>query len=147
MHVVKIIDGVGLVLRDDLEIQWDKLSRFPDCCGAGDGLGNKLVPDRIAGVRISAACFGHDDDWHYAEPTWEAFHASNDRFHRNIMAILRVRSANALTRLIRMFLATCYFRAVDDKIGVLLFWSLKNKQIQAGMWPGYEIREVEYGRA
>ena len=50
-----LIDGVQFVVRDGYEPPCDKLEDFPNSCGAGDGWGDKLVPDKFLGLRVSAA--------------------------------------------------------------------------------------------
>jgi len=39
------------------------LNKFPTFCGAGDGLGDSIVPDKVRGVILTPACFVHDIDW------------------------------------------------------------------------------------
>jgi hypothetical protein len=137
-HSVRVIDEVKFLVRDELLVPYTCLGDFPRCCGAGDGVGDLLVPDQVLGVPITPACYFHDDDWYYAEPTWEAYHASNSRFHLNIRAILDTKSGNKLIAMLRVMVATIYFQAVDKIPGALIFWSIKKRQIKAGMWPEFK---------
>jgi hypothetical protein len=136
-HTVRNIDGVDLICRSDLDIPWSKLDEFPNCCGAGEGIINTVVPEQALWVRISPACYIHDDDWACAEPTWDAFHAANSRFHVNLNAIIEARSKLWILKIIRMYQANIYFRAVNN--AWFLFWILKKKQIFGGMWPDFSI--------
>ena len=49
------VEGVILVVPISYFPPYDKLDEFPDCCGPGQGLWEKLIPDKLLGLRISAA--------------------------------------------------------------------------------------------
>lgn len=122
------IDGVDLVAPVGWEPMYDRLDDFPDCCGAGDGLQERLVPEKILGLRVSAACSIHDFDFGSAPATWAAFHATSFRFARNLYAIVRGRSAWGLG-LLRTMVVGVYVYAVDTK-GAEVFQRLKARQGQ-----------------
>lgn len=42
------------------EMEW---KQWPTFCGAGDGLGDWIVPDRVRGAILAPACFIHDVEW------------------------------------------------------------------------------------
>lgn len=95
-------------------------------CGAGSGIGDLIVPESIYFVRITLACFVHDDMWSRSAPSWKDFHHSNSVFLSNLTSIIRVESwdnyLNAVKRL-RMYRATTYFNAVDNT-GKYIFWEM-----------------------
>lgn len=100
---------------------------FPDCCGAGDGFGERLVPETILGLRVSPCCWIHDRTHQAAQPSWEAFFCSNDLFRENLTATIRYRSNNILLRWLREHRVTDYFLAVDT-VGARIFRRLKAEQ-------------------
>jgi len=118
---------------------------FPDnYCGAGKGLGEKLVPDYIFGpsryldfmgfnfsIKITPACFIHDEDWSDADPTWTDFYASNFRLSSNIASIIQSKAANGFIKARALYRPVTYQNAVDIA-GKGVFWSIKAGQ-------GYKI--------
>jgi hypothetical protein len=114
---------------------------FPDnFCGAGDGIGEKLVPDYIFGptrflkfiglnvsIKLSPACWIHDKDWIVAEPTWEAFGETNDRFHKNLEAIIEAKCKYEWLKARALYRPVTYRNAVSIA-GKSVFWSLKSAQ-------------------
>ena len=110
-------------------------------CGAGDGIGEKLVPDHLLFVKITAACQIHDKEW---SPEWNPnikaalllpeadknmelmniFHKSNQWLKENILIIINNESANWFMIWIRSKFADKYFNAVELARNV--FW----KQIE-----------------
>jgi len=122
------VGGVDLVVADGWFPKMKKLEEYPDCCGAGEGLGEKLVPDKILGLRISIACCEHDYSFEHAEATWAEFHAASFRFVRNIYAIIRAQSRWGLG-LLRTLIASVYFYSVDTA-GAKVFKRLKASQGQ-----------------
>lgn len=135
-HVIKYIEGIPILHRRGL-IMPRSLAAFPDCCGAGRGLGQIMVPETIWGLRISPACYVHDDDWDIAPPTWEAFRAANSRFLENINSLINHSSRLALLRMLRRYRAATYYSAVSE--ASIIFWRLKRRQIENGRWPGQAI--------
>ena len=63
-------------------------ARWPTFCGAGDGWGDKIVPDWISGVCISPACFLHDVGWATTKDSIDAFFTENWYFALNIRALI-----------------------------------------------------------
>lgn len=98
------------------------IQEFPSCCGAGDGIGNLVVPETILGLRVSAACFVHDYMWDHAEPTWKYFHYTNSIFGHNLAEIINTQSANSLMRMLRKLPAYNAEKLVDT-VGAAIFWS------------------------
>lgn len=61
------------------------LGAWPTFCGAGDGVGDKIVRDKICGVIISPVCFVHDIGWAIAKDATD-FVKENWRFRHNLIA-------------------------------------------------------------
>ena len=122
-------DGIRFVVPAE-GFQWPHptFAGFPTYCGAGD-TGDRFIPDTIWGVSISPACFIHDQMWTLAEASWADFHMSNAILFVNLAAIIQARSANWVTRDIRLARAATYLLAVSTA-GAPIFWGMKtgNKQ-------------------
>ena len=111
--------------------------RLKGRCGAGDGFGEKLVPDFILGVKITEACQIHDKEW---SPAWNPmiqaalllneadknmelmriFHKSNEWLKENILIIINNESANWFMIWLRSKIAKKYYEAVELARNV--FW-------------------------
>lgn len=90
-HVKIRYAGATLTIPEWLAPLWPydlPLNRWPSFCGAGDGVGDAIVPESIRGVRVSPACFIHDVDWATSPDTISEFLASNFRLARNIRALI-----------------------------------------------------------
>ncbi len=59
------------------------LHRWPTFCGAGDGLGNWMVPDFIKGVNNAPPCLIHDIDFGLGKKDFILFLQANVRFVSN----------------------------------------------------------------
>ena len=118
---VSIISPIGF-LDHDLVVE-----DYGTYCGAGRGFGDIIVPDTIWGLNISPACAVHDEMWRIADSTWEAFHASNSIFLRNIISLIQTQSKNSFLKRLRMYRAVTYYNAVDS-IGKNIFCELKHQQ-------------------
>lgn len=75
------------------------LAKWPSFCGAGQGLGDTIVPDELCGVRIAAACFIHDIDWAISDSTDTWFLKSNARFFFNLRSLLIANSRKSRWRI------------------------------------------------
>lgn len=114
---------------------------FPACyCGAGNGFGERIIPDYIFGptrffkflgldisIKISPACWIHDKDFEGAAPTWEEFTEANKRFVHNISEIIDVHARNGWVKARALYRPVTYRNAVDS-FGRYVFWSLKVEQ-------------------
>ena len=78
---IEVVDFLPPLLPQDLP-----LSLWPTFCGAGEGIGDLLVPDKIGGVIVSAECLDHDISWAISPNTYAAFQAANNRFFKNIIS-------------------------------------------------------------
>lgn len=138
---VKEFDGVPLIvpkINGGFRFPQSTFENFEAYCGAGKGLGNIMVPETIYGLKVSPACFIHDKMFEWSEPSWKAFHYSNNVFHLNIRNIIRYRSANWFMRSIRYYRAVTYFNAVDGP-GAYCFWGTKVAQGQIDKVPEFEV--------
>jgi hypothetical protein len=129
------IEKVPLIFPDEVskDTVFTKLSEFPNSCGAGKGFGEKIVPETALGLRISPACWIHDEDWWYAKPTWDDFHAANGRLMLN-MSMIIVYKSNKFMMVPRMYRPSTYFVFVST-VGAKYFWKLKARQKREfGMW-------------
>ncbi len=118
---------VPIVAPVDMDFPSVYLNDYGSYCGAGKGFGDVIVPETVWGLTISIACYVHDKMWEDALPTWEAFHASNSIFLRNIISCIRVQSRSSFLKSLRMYRAVTYYNAVD-KFGKKIFWDLKDEQ-------------------
>lgn len=108
---------------------------FPSCfidgfrsyCGAGRGIGDLVVPEKMYGLKVSPACFVHDKMWEMSKATWEDFHLSNGVFLTNLISIIESQSKNVVLKHLRLYRAVSYFNAVDT-IGAKIFWKEKNEE-------------------
>ena len=83
--------GATLVIPAFLPPLWPyqmPIEKWPTFCGAGDGIGDKIVPDRIHGVQMAPACFTHDIEWAVTPNTLKAFMLANWHFLRNCLALI-----------------------------------------------------------
>ena len=117
---------------------------FPvNCCGAGKGLGEWVVPDCVwvkpfapfavdRRIKISPACAVHDLGWELAVPTWDAFHEENSLLFANIKSIIVAKTEEGSDeRKYANRYPALYAHAVDTA-GRKIFWNMKREQ-------GYDI--------
>lgn len=98
--------------------------RWPTFCGAGDGLGDRIVPDSICGVRISAACFIHDIDWATSPDTFQEFMAANGRLFLNSTAIILASDLTVWRKIRAIHRAAAAYLFAVCTVGKLFFkWS------------------------
>lgn len=137
-----VFDGIALKCPSSCALPLKKYTyeSFPtNFCGAGKGMGEALVPDFVFGptrflkflgldvsIKISPACFIHDEDWFLADPTWNAFYASNERFHENIESIINAKARNEYIKARALYRPVTYKNAVD-LAGRYVFWTMKWK--------------------
>ena len=115
---------VPLIILEGSNFPVPTIKEFKAYCGAGDGIFNTLVPEYIFGVKISPACWNHDEMWAAAEPTWADFHYSNSIFLSNIISLIGYQSRSNTMKHLRMYRAVTYYNAVDT-IGAPIFWHMK----------------------
>lgn len=106
---------------------WPQEINFPSCCGAGNGIQEKVIPDNFYGVNVSPACWVHDQMFALADPTWKDFYLANDTFIHNLKQIIEHESGNRVMKQLRIIRAYEYYAAVMLP-GSIAFWSMKAKQ-------------------
>ena len=124
----------------DIFPSWNYESFPDDCCGAGQGLQEKLVPDYVLwgarflrwfgfdlSIKISPACWIHDRDWEFASPCWDAFHDGNSRLYANIKSIVMARTSPGVIRDHALKYPAIYIMGVED-FGRRIFWQIKKDQ-------------------
>ncbi len=99
-------------------------------CGAGEGLAEKIVPDRILGLWIRPACSIHDFMQGVGN-THEDFKESNRVFHYNLYRIIKEKGG--WLKYPRYVIATGYYIAVASPIGAMIYWKDKNKPEELGI--------------
>lgn len=109
----------------------DSFESFPSYCGAGEGIGDLIVPETIIGLNVSPACWIHDYSWNIAEDTPEHFFETNGYFLLNMLSIINRRSSSTLMQIMRGYRAMTYYNAVSTA-GIKIFEDLKRGQ----GWPG-----------
>jgi len=145
--IIQMWEGIPLQLNEQIAQLFPHcgFDDFPDnCCGAGQGIWEKLVPDYIyispviirdanpTMVKISPACAGHDLDWNLSKPTWDDFHEANSRLYANIKAIVENKTeAGSNTQYYALRYPAIYAHAVNT-LGQKHFWKIKQSQ-------GYQI--------
>lgn len=118
---IKLVSPLGFIDENLVVEDYDTY------CGAGKGFGDIIIPDTMWGLNISPACAIHDEMWKVAPPTWEAFHASNSIFLRNIISLIVSQSKSKFLKRLRLYRAVTYYNAVDS-VGQNIFWKIKEKQ-------------------
>lgn len=110
------VEGITLWVPSFLVDLWPRevpLAGFPSYCGAGSGIGDKIVPEYIWGLKVSAACFIHDILWAICPNTWAWFILSNLMFLFNLLSIIKFKSHSFVGRIVRYSRAVWYFIAVS----------------------------------
>ena len=126
MSKIILLENVNFIVPDKFTFPFTKFSQCPDCCGPGNGIAEKIIPETMWGLCISPACYVHDHSWSLAKPTWGGFHAANSMFLHNLMAIVQTRSKSTFLKHLRLYRCVTYFDAVDSDIGADIFWRMKS---------------------
>lgn len=127
MNTVQVtIEGIKLVMPTQLKDTWPDilLKDFKSYCGAGSGIGDLIVPERIFGLKVSHVCYIHDTMFDLSEATWGDFHYSNSIFLHNLIETIMTKSSTPQSRRLRLEHALNYYTAVDT-IGSHIFWKQK----------------------
>lgn len=118
--VRKDVEGVVLSMPKILANIWPRLSihDFPDFCGAGEGFGEKIVPETFYGMSVRHNCFIHDITHTILPPTVEYWHISNELMLVNCLRTIRAFSTSKVLRYLRERRAVLYFDGVESKTGL-----------------------------
>ena len=80
--------GVQYEAPEGFEFIDRSIGEYPSFCGAGEGIGDKVVPEIIGGMRCSHICHIHDESWLKCEPTKAGFIKGNMMFGYNLAVYL-----------------------------------------------------------
>jgi len=94
--------------------------RYPSACGADEGIGDKVVPEKIGGMKISHICAVHDYCWEVCEPTLSGFAKSNAMFGHNLAIYLSTGDGGFFAKMRRVVKSTVYVVAVST-VGYMVF--------------------------
>jgi len=133
---ITTLDGVPFVTPDPFGFPFDHIGECPPCCGAGNGFGERIVPETFLLLRVSIVCYIHDECWEIAAPTWEDFHQSNAMLMTNALTLIR-RATPILPFIVtplRVYRAATYYNFVDF-LGAPIFWEYKRSQGFDGVVP------------
>ena len=95
--------------------------QWPTFCGAGGGIGDKLVPDEICAVSVRHVCFDHDMGFAVGPDTREAFHSHNKRFYRNLLSVIVASDLQGKELVAATNACAGYFLAVESPLGWINF--------------------------
>jgi len=112
--------GVWLEVPACLKDLWPydmDLEDWPTFCGAGEGIGDVLVPDKIEGAIVSPACFAHDIAWAISQRTHTDFFDANIHLLHNLNNLIAkfISHRNHYERAIRVSFG--YWEAVTSILG------------------------------
>jgi len=116
--------GINYLVPDGFEFLDKEIDNYPSFCGAGSGIGDKVVPETIGGMRCSHICHAHDESWESAPATFNGFTVSNALFGFNLTVYLASGNGNWFKKGWRMFKGGLYVTAVST-IGWGIFKSMK----------------------
>lgn len=116
--------GVQYQTPDGFEFLEKEIDDYPSFCGAGKGIGDKIVPEFIGGMRCSHICHIHDEWWEKCDPTWIAFLRANMAFGYNLAVYLGTGTGTRRTKLWRFIKGAVYVGAVST-VGWKVFKKLK----------------------
>ena len=121
---VRIVEGVPLFMPELLDKHFPvlPLDDYPHFCGAGEGLGEKIVPDQILFLYISVACWIHDCMFRLLSPDKNNWFIANGVLLLNIFMLIIVKGSNWLV-VPRCMVAVPYFWAVMTSAGWKCFTS------------------------
>lgn len=125
MKTVKIdYAGATIEVLDFVADRWPfelPSDKWPTFCGAGSGLGEKLVPDQIFGISVSHLCFDHDCGFCTGPDTQEAWHAHNKRLYRNLVATIIASDLPRKEMIMAVNECAAFFLAVESPFGYAAF--------------------------
>ena len=119
---VRIVEGVPLFMPELVDKNFPTLpmDEFPRFCGAGEGFGEKIVPDRILWLYISIACWIHDIMFCLLSPDKNNWFIANGVLLLNIFMLIIVKGSKAMV-VPRCMIAVPYFWAVMTSTGWKIF--------------------------
>lgn len=124
------IDGVSLTIPYGCDFPPVALDEFPHCCGPGTGITELAIPERLFGLKVSAACYFHDQSWETCFDSRPEFEQTNRMFLDNLLSIINTRTPVYSWKLpARYTAAWWYYRGVSGQVGWLAFVTRKIKSV------------------
>jgi hypothetical protein len=117
---------VKYLVPEGFEFLSKDIDEYPAFCGAGKGIGDKIVPEYIGGMRVSHTCHAHDFSWDESKPTFVDFILSNFAFGYNLFVYLSSRNSGYLKSKWKAFKGLIYFVSVST-VGWKIFKNLKRR--------------------
>jgi len=117
--VLKVVEDIPLLMPEILANNWPTLplNEFPDMCGAGEGLQEKIIPDTFYFQSQRHNCFIHDVTHTIFPPTAFGFHSSNLILLANCLNTIRTKSTSKVLKTLREKRAITYYMGVETKTG------------------------------
>lgn len=130
--------GASLEVQSWLKPLWPydmQFDNWPSFCGAGEGIGDWLIPDGIDHADISPACFIHDMDFATLPRQWWPFQCANNRLYSNIVALVETQIVD------KKKLSDAYSKARRYWIGVSVFGWWHFSPESENPWQNKTVRE------
>ena len=119
---VRIVEGVPLFMPEFLDENFPTvpIDEFPSFCGAGDGIGDRVVPDSVLVLSIAIACWIHDGMFSLLSPKKDNWYIANGILILNIFMLIIAKGSKWLV-IPRGMVAVPYFWAVMTGVGWRIF--------------------------
>jgi len=133
MNFVKISYwGADLTIPDFLESLWPHdlpPEAWPTFCGAGQGWGDAIVPDKIGKVYLNPAGLCHDVEWACSAKNLSAFMGANGRFFLNCVELVLATDLAVWPKIKMLTSVTGIYLTAVSTMGILFFsWFTKNRK-------------------
>jgi len=120
----KEFHGIKYLIPDGFEFLDKNIIEYPSFCGAGKGIGDKIVPEFISNMRCSHICHVHDESWDMARAKYIDFMLGNLVFAYNLFVYLSSVRGGFFRRKLKALCGIAYVTAVST-IGWRIFKNLK----------------------
>ena len=133
MNFVKLSHyGADLTVPEFLVPLWPHdlpPEKWPSFLGAGQGWGDKIVPDHFGKARLNPAGLCHDVEWACSAKNLSVFLGANGRFFLNCVSLILASDMEVWPKIKTMiFVSGLYLTAVST-IGILFFsWFTKERK-------------------
>lgn len=121
-----------------------KLENFPRFCGAGNGFGEKVVPDSILGINLRPACFFHDLGFTFGR-TWADFHYVNSAFRHNMNVLIDAQGKYRVQRWLTRHIALDYYHTVETAGAVVFSRIMERGMPKSAIIAAVEMIKDVYG--
>jgi len=102
---------------------------WPTFCGAGQGWGDAIVPDKVGKVYLNPAGLCHDVEWSCSAKNLSAFLGANGRFFLNCVALILASDLDLWPKIKTMTAVSGVYLTAVSTMGILFFsWFTKNRQ-------------------